>query len=112
MTAVEPPSRASSRRGERLSAATLTNDCLTAGTTCAETRRRPRRVAMAMPSSASTTAMTTSSRLLLGIEKPLPLRPAQAKNTNSRTMWTMPPATTLRPMPVTASADGTPAFCR
>ncbi len=26
-------------------------------------------------------------------------------------MWTMPPATTLRPIPVTASAGGTPAFC-
>ena len=26
-------------------------------------------------------------------------------------MWTIPPATTLSPMPVTASAGSTPAFC-
>ena len=56
--------------------------------------------------------MTTSSLLLLGIEKPPPLRPAQAKNTMSSTMCTIPPATTLSPMPVTASGGGTPAFCR
>ncbi len=112
MTPIEPSSRASIRRGDRLSAAMLASDCLTAGTTWADTSRRPRRVAMARPNSASTTAMTTSSLLLLGIENVLPLRPAQAKNTNSRTMWTIPPATTLRPMPVTAWADGTPAFCR
>ena len=56
--------------------------------------------------------MTTSRRLLLGIENALPLRPAHAKNTNRSTRWTIPPASTLSPMPVTACAEGTPAFCR
>ncbi len=112
VTPIDPPNRASSRRGERPSATTLASDCLSAGTTRVVTRRRPCRVAMARPTRASTTAMTTSSRLLLGNEKPLPPRPAQAKNTISSTMWTIAPATTLRPIPVTASADGTPAFCR
>ena len=56
--------------------------------------------------------MTTSSLLLLGMARSRRhCVPAQAKNTNSSTMWTMPPARTLRPMPVTASAGGTPAFC-
>ncbi len=56
--------------------------------------------------------MTTSSLLLLGSANPPPLRPAQAKKTKSSTMCTTPPARTLSPMPVTASAGGTPAFCR
>ena len=57
----------------------LASDCLTAGTTWADTSRRPRRVAMARPNSASTTAMTTSSRLLLGIENAAaaPSRPGE-----------------------------------
>src|SRR5215216_1155526 len=66
---------------------------------------------MTIPSTARTTATTTSSLLLLGIENPAPLRPAQAKNTTSSTMWITPPAMTFSPIPVTASAGGTPAFC-
>ena len=61
-----------------------------------------------MPTTASTTAMTASSLLLAGTWNPLVLCPAQAKKTNSSTMCTTPPATTFRPMPVTASAGSTP----
>ena len=55
--------------------------------------------------------MMTSRRLLLGSLKPAFPFPAQKKNTNSSTKWTMPPANTFSPIPATASADGTPAFC-
>ena len=56
--------------------------------------------------------MATSILLLLGMANALVLLlPAQAKNTTSSPTWTMPPAMTLRPTPVTASAGGTPAFC-
>ena len=68
----------------------LASDCRTAGHTFVMTSRRPHRDAMAMPSTASDTAMTTSSLLLLGSENPLPPpRPAQAKKRNSSTMWTI-----------------------
>ena len=75
--------------------------------------RRPHLVAMAMPITASTTAMATSTLLSLGILKLLvSLCPAHATNTKSSTMWTIAPATTLSPMPVTPAAGSIPAFCR
>ena len=112
VTPIEPPNRANNRRGDRVSELMLASDCLTPPSTCTRRRWRPRRVAATMPIRASTTAMTTSSLLLLGSANPAPSWPAQAKKTISSTMCTTPPARTLSPMPVTASAGGTPAFCR
>src|SRR5829696_2405989 len=107
VTPTEPPNSADSFAGERASVTTLRSDWRRDGTTWVRTRRRPRRVARAAPAMASTTAMTTSSVLLAGMENAVdPLRPAQAKNTTSNPTWTTPPASTLRPTPVTDSVGG------
>ena len=106
MTPIEPPNSAASRTGERASAVRLVHDRrrnaqdVGAHERAAppggerrcrrgRARRRWRRAACCRPGSRTPRCCRC---------------PAQAKNTTSSTRWTMPPASELRPTPVTASA--------
>ena len=113
MTPTDPPNSAASLVGMRASVVMLRHDRLRNPSTVVRITRRPFRVANTIPRSASTTARTTSTLLLDGIENPVPPpRPAHARKATSSTTWTTPPTSELRPTPVTASAGSTPTFWR